>query len=152
MEFEGVSNQKSGNKRNGAGSGVPDLVSEQDSEGNSSPEAAQDGEKKPHLGYESLPSKATLLAVMNQGEDFRTSISNSSTGRRQSSATGQGANIILKKAPKEFQQVLNHKKQIDNLNKVLREKKIFDAFTTLIGQSTLDSLFHYIAILQFMVN
>lgn len=92
-----------------------------------------------------------MLAVMNQGDEVRASISTSSTGRRQSSV-GQGANIILKKAPKEFQQVLNHKKQIDNLNKVLREKKIFDAFSTLIGQSTLDSLFHYIAVLQFMVN
>lgn len=34
----------------------------------------------------------------------------------------------------------------------MREKKIFDTFTSLIGQSTLDSLLHFIAVLQFMVN
>jgi hypothetical protein len=39
----------------------------------------------------------------------------------------------MRKAPLEFQQVLNHKKQIDYLNKTLREKKIFEAFNALIG-------------------
>ena len=86
LEFESTSNQKSGNKRTGAGSGIVDMVSEQDSEGNSSPEAAQDNEQKPPAAHEAFPSRATLLAVMNQGEDVRASLSTSSTGRRQSSA------------------------------------------------------------------
>ena len=35
---------------------------------------------------------------------------------------------------------------------MLREKKIFEAFSKLIGQSTLDNLFEFITLLKFMVN
>lgn len=35
---------------------------------------------------------------------------------------------------------------------MLREKKIFEAFSKLIGQSTLDNLFEFITLLKLMVN
>lgn len=43
------------------------------------------------------------------------------------------------------------KKQIVNLNKVLRELQFFELMSTLIGQSTLESLSEYLIMLKIIV-